>query len=124
MSSFASNTNTTPAPAIGGAAAAAATAAAPSATNEIRIPDITTLQHAFKLALNEDKPIMTDYWIPSIQKTVIIGVKDNKEKLLVKSEEEYTSPICKIFKVGNEYIIMTENSIYIVDAGIATKRIS
>jgi len=54
----------------------------------------------------------------------LIGVKEDKEKLLVKSEDEYTSPISKIYKVGKEYIIMTENSIYIVDAEIPTKRIS
>jgi hypothetical protein len=54
----------------------------------------------------------------------LIGVKEDNEKLLVKSEEEYTSPISKIFKVGKEYIIMTENSIYLVDVTIPTKRIS
>jgi hypothetical protein len=43
---------------------------------------------------------------------------------IVKSEEEYTSPIAKIFKTAQEYIIMTENSIYIVDAGIPSKRIT
>ena len=67
---------------------------------------------------------MMDYWTNSLDKTVLIGVKDNKEKLLVKSEEEYTSPISKIFKVGKEYIVMTENSIYIVDVEIPTKRIT
>ena len=55
---------------------------------------------------------------------VLIGVREGGEKLLVKSEDEYTSPIAKIFKVGNEYIILTENSLYIVNANIATKRIS
>ena len=67
---------------------------------------------------------MMDYWTNSLEKTVLIGVKDNKEKLLVKSEEEYTSPISKIFKVGKEYIVVTENSIYLVDVEIPTKRIS
>ena len=91
-----------------------------------RLPENKTLQHAAKLAIVEDKPIMLDYWTNSLDKTVLIGVKDNeaKEKLLVKSEEEYTSPISKIFKVEKEYIIMTENSIYIVDAGIPTKKIT
>lgn len=91
-----------------------------------RLPENKTLQHAAKLAIVEDKPIMFDYWTNSLDKTVLIGVKDNeaKEKLLVKSEEEYTSPISKIFKVEREYIIMTENSIYIVDAGIPTKKIT
>ena len=45
-------------------------------------------------------------------------------KLLVKSEEEYTSPVSKIYKVESEYIIITENSIYVVSADIPTKRIS
>ena len=89
-----------------------------------RLPDNTTLQHAVKLAIVEDKPILFDYWAGSLEKKVLIGVKENQEKLLVKSEEEYTSPIAKIFKVGTEYIVMTENSIYIVDVAIPTKRIS
>lgn len=92
--------------------------------NGYRLPETTTLQHAIKLAIVEDKPIMMDYWTNSLDKTVLIGVKENKEKLLVKSEEEYTSPISKIFKVGKEYIVMTENSIYIVDVEIPTKRIT
>lgn len=91
-----------------------------------RLPENTTMQHAIKLAIVEDKPIMMDYWTNSLEKTVLIGVKDDetKEKILVRSEEEYTSPISKIYKVGSEYIIMTENSIYIVDVSIPTKRIS
>ena len=104
------------------------TSSAPSAQvttpNGYRLPDITTLQHAAKLSIVEDKPIMLDYWTNSLDKTVLIGVKDNQEKLLVKSEEEYTSPVAKIYKVSTEYIILTENSIYIVDVNIPTKRIS
>jgi hypothetical protein len=105
--------------------AVSAVSNAPATTpNGYRLPENTTLQHAAKLAIVEDKPIMLDYWTNSLDKTVLIGVKDNKEKLLVKSEEEYTSPVSKIFKVGKEYIVMTENSIYIVDVEIPTKRIS
>jgi hypothetical protein len=89
-----------------------------------RLPENTTLQHAAKLAIVEDKPIMLDYWTSSLDKSVLIGVKDTQEKLLVKNEEEYTSPISKIYKVGKEYIIITENSIYLVDIEIPTKRIS
>ena len=89
-----------------------------------RLPKDTTLQHATKLSIIEDKPILFDYWTYSLDKSVLIGVKENQEKLLVKSDEEYTSPISKIFKVGTEFIIMTENSIYIVDVEIPTKRIS
>jgi hypothetical protein len=106
------------------APAPAPAAPSPSAASGYRLPENNTLQHAAKLAIVEDKPVMMDYWTNSIDKTVLIGVKENQEKLLVKSEEEYTSPVSKIYKVGKEYIIITENSIYIVDVEIPTKRIS
>lgn len=89
-----------------------------------RLPSTLCMNHAIKLAIVEDKPIMMDYWTASLDKSVVIGVGENKEKLLVKSEEEYTSTIAKIFKVETEYIIMTENSIYIVSNEIPTKRIN
>jgi hypothetical protein len=60
---------------------------------------------------------------------VVINFKNEKEKKELidycnKSEDEYTSPISKIYKVENEYIIVTENSLYLVSANISTKRIS
>jgi hypothetical protein len=106
----------------GGAAAAAATATGAGAS--YRLPSTLCMNHAIKLAIVEDKPIMLDYWTASLDKSVVIGVGENKEKLLVKSEDEYTSTIAKIFKVETEYIIMTENSIYIVSNDIPTKRIN
>jgi len=99
-------------------------AAAVTTAGGYRLPESTTIQHAVKLSIVEDKPVMMDYWTFSLDKTVLIGVKESGEKLLVKSEDEYTSPIAKIFKVGKEYIIMTENSIYLVDVEIPTKRIT
>ena len=93
-----------------------------TATN-YKLPSGITLQHCAKIAVVEDRPIMFDYWTPSCDKEVLIGVRENGEKLLVKNEEEYTSPISKIYKVEGEYIIMTENSIYIVSADIPTKRV-
>ena len=92
--------------------------------NNYRLPHQTTLQHCAKLSIVEDKPIMFDYWTGSLDKDVLIGVRDSGEKLLVKSEDEYTSPIGKIYKVESEYIIITENSIYMICAQVDTKRIS
>lgn len=89
-----------------------------------RLPSNRCLQHACKLSIIEDKPILMDYWTSSLDKSVIIGVKENEEKLLVKSEDEYTSPISKIYKAESEYIIITENSIYIVSNETPSKRIS
>ena len=90
----------------------------------VRLPSNTCMQHASKLAIADDRPIMLDYWMLSLEKKVIIGVKENGEKLLVKSEDEYTSPIGKIFKIESEYIILTENSIYIVSSDIQSNRIN
>lgn len=95
-----------------------------STASNYRLPSGTTLQHCAKLSIVEDKPIMFDYWTSSCDKEILIGVRENGEKLLVKSEEEYTSPVSKIYKVEGEYIIITENSIYVVSSDIPTKRIS
>lgn len=89
-----------------------------------RLPSDITLKHAAKLSVVEDKPIMFDYWAASLDKKALVGAKDNGEKLLVKSEEEYTSTISKFYKSGTEYIIITENSIYIVSNEIPTRKIS
>lgn len=112
---------------VAAASSSAGTVSIPSSKNasgEYRLPELTTLQHACKLATIEDKPILMDYWVPSIENSVIIGVREDGEKLLVKSEEEYTSAIAKVFKMTKDYIIMTENSIYLCCATTPIKRIS
>ena len=88
------------------------------------LPSQTTLLNAVKKALLEDKAILMDYWQASLEKKAFIGVKTNGEKLLVKSSEEYTSTVSKIFRSENDIIIITENSIYIVSINIPTKKIS
>ena len=93
-------------------------------SSDYTIPSDLSMQHAGKISIVKDKPIMLDYWLASLEKTVIIGVKEDKEKLLVKSEDEYTSPIIKIYKVETEYLVETENSLYIVSSGISSKRIA
>jgi len=89
-----------------------------------RLPSDVTLKHATKLAIVEDKPIMLDYWSSSLDKKALIGIKESGEKLLVKTEDEYTSPISKFYKSSTEYIIITENSIYLVSSDIPTRKIS
>ena len=101
-----------------------ATTEASKAAQNYRLPSDVTLKHAVKLGIVEDKPILMDYWTSSIESKCLIGVRENGEKLLVKSEEEYTSPISKFYKSGTEYIIITENSIYLVSADIQNRRIS
>ena len=89
-----------------------------------KLPDSTTFENASKIAISEDRPILLDYWEGSLNNSCLIGVRESGEKMLVKNPEEYTSPIQKIFKVGEEFIVSTENSLYIVSCNIPTKRIS
>ena len=89
-----------------------------------RLPSDITLHHATKLSIVEDKPIMLDYWTASVDQKALIGIRENGEKLLVKSEEEYTSPISKFYKSAGDYIIITENSIYLVSAEIKSRKIT
>ena len=95
-----------------------------AANSNYRLPSDVTLQHASKLSIVEDKPIMLDYWTASVDKKALVGVRESGEKLLVKSAEEYTSPIAKFYKSATEYIIITENSIYVVSSDIPTRKIS
>ena len=48
---------------------------------------------------------MMDYWEDSYgDASVLIGVRSNDDKMLVRSPEEYTSPISKIFKVAEDIL--------------------
>jgi hypothetical protein len=89
-----------------------------------RLPTDVTMKHAAKISIVDDKPIMMDYWTDSLDKKALIGARENGEKLLVKSEDQYTSQIAKFYKSGTEYIVITENSIYIVSNEIPTRKIS
>ena len=90
-----------------------------------RLPSEITLQNVCKLSITHDKPIMMDYWMDSIERKAIIGVKEaSNEKMLVKSSEEYTSPISNLYRSGSEFIVVTENSIYLVSNDIPTRKIT
>jgi len=76
------------------------------------------------LSIEHEKPIQFDYWTKSLTQEVSIGVRASGEKLLVKNEDEYTSPIVKIYGVDTEYVVMTENTLYCVCGKTPTKRIA
>ena len=95
-----------------------------SAEEEYPLPPNNVWRHVCKQAITQDKPIMLDYWVSSLAKKVFLGIRTNEEKLLVKSAEEYTSPIINMAKLDDVYIICTENSIYLVSAHIDKRKIS
>jgi hypothetical protein len=111
----------TPAPA---AASAAPTSIAATAGSEI-IPSATTLLQAARLAIQQDKPIQLDYYVDTANLKAFIGEDpETKEKVLVKNREEFTSLVSKMYKVGDDFLIMTENSIYIVSGKIQKRKVN
>jgi len=89
------------------------------------VPAEKTLVHAARIAVEQDKPILLDYYNDTKNAKAFLGEDpDTKERILVKNSEEYTSPIQKIFKAATDYIVMTENSIYIVSGAIKKKVIT
>lgn len=100
------------------------TATATPAQQEI-LPHATTLLHASRLAIQQDRPIQLDYYVESATGKAFMGEDpETKEKMLVKSNDEFTSLVGKIYKVQEDFIIMTENSLYVVSAKIQKRRIN
>ena len=85
-------------------------------------PPASVLVRAAQVSIEQDKPIYLDYYQDSVEKKCCIGVRES-EKLLVKSDSEYTSSIESVFKCESCYIVMTENSLYIVSTEIPVKKI-
>lgn len=105
---------------------ASAPASAPLGS-ELEIPSEKILSHAARIAIEQDKPIMLDYYIDTKLGTAFIGEDSKtKDKMLVRSEEEYTSLIQKMFRIkgADDFVVITENSIYIVAGNIKKKSIT
>ena len=82
-----------------------------------------TLVQAAKLAMAQDNPIRLDYYADSCNGKAFMGEDgETKEKMLVKSSEEFTSIILKTYKVAEDYIVLTENSIYVVNGKLQKRR--
>ena len=86
------------------------------------VPSANVLLRAAQVSIDEDKPIYFDYYRDSVEKKCCIGVQ-GATKYLVKSNDEYTSTIQTVFKCETCFVVMTENSLYIVDAGIPIKKV-
>ena len=84
-----------------------------------------TLVQAAKIALEKDCPIMLDYYRQTAGGTAFLGEDpDSKERVLVKSKDEFTSLIKKLYKVGDDFIILTENSLYVVSGKIQKRKVN
>ena len=103
-------------------------ALAPAASNTAPavdiVPSAATLVSAAKLSIQKDMPIQLDYYVDSAEGKAFLGEDaQTSEKMLVKNSEEYTSHIQKIYKAGEDFIILTENSIYLVSSKVQKRKI-
>jgi hypothetical protein len=102
----------------------AATTVPPAGQQQEILPSVAVLQHASRLAIQQDKPILLDYYVDTATGKAFMGEdQETKEKMLIKSNDEFTSLVQKIYKVQDDYIVLTENSLYIVSGKIQKRRI-
>ena len=115
-----------PVQSAGNASNANAVVTAKTATQPSEVmPSPQTMMQAAKLALNEDRAIMLDYYRDSCKGTAFLGEDgETKERILVKSKEEFTSLIKKLYKVGEDFIVITENSVYVVGGNIQKRKVN
>jgi len=116
----------TPAPTTASPATASATSvtSAANAVNE-GLPSATILLQCAKLAIEQDRAIMLDYYRETANGQAFLGEDpETKERVLVKSKEEFTSLVKKLYKVGEDFIVSTENSLYIVSGKISKRKVN
>jgi hypothetical protein len=101
------------------------TAGAASATTPAIEPSPQTLVQAAKIAIEQDRAIMLDYYRQTAGGVAFLGEDpETKERVLVKSKDEFTSLIKKLYKVGDDFIILTENSLYVVSGKIQKRKVN
>jgi hypothetical protein len=96
----------------------------PSTSATEALPSQKLALHAFKNAIEKEKPILLDYWKDSHLGKISICVTEDGNKILLKNKDEYTSSISSMSKTGNELMIITENSIYLISANVKTRKIN
>jgi hypothetical protein len=108
----ASNTASTPA---APGAPAAQQGGAGSQKAKVSLASAKSMEQAQKLSIKLVKPICFYFYVDSLKGKVVIK-SDGEDRIVFKNEDEHTSPILNTFKCETEYIIVTENTIYIISA--------
>lgn len=91
----------------------AITASAPQ--QQLVLPTDKTLQQATKLSLKTKKPICFYFYIDSLKGKISI-INDGEDRIIFKNEDEHTSPIINTYKSDHSFIVVTENTIYILSS--------
>ena len=88
-----------------------------------RINNKTVIQ-AERIALEQRKPVNTTFYRESMMGTVFVGEdKMNTKYLVNKTDSEYlTNRIEKIYKINEDFIIITTRAVYIVHGTIKKRK--
>jgi hypothetical protein len=84
-------------------------------SQQLALPSDKTLQQACKLSLKTKKPVCFYFYIDSLKGKISI-VNDGEDRIIFKSEDEHTSPIINTYKSDSCFIVVTENTIYILSS--------
>jgi hypothetical protein len=86
-----------------------------AASTGLPLPSAETLVKAMKLSLKLAKPLDFYFYEESCRDGVCI-MHDGEDMVIYKNDDERTSPISKTFKSEDQFIVITENTIYIISA--------
>jgi len=84
-------------------------------SSALPLPSAETLVKAMKLSLKLAKPLDFYFYEESCRDGVCI-MHDGEDMVIYKNDDERTSPISKTFKSEDQFIVITENTIYIISA--------
>ena len=82
---------------------------------KLSIPCSDTLIQACTLSIKLQKPTCFYFYVDSLKGAICIASNED-DKIIYKSNDEHTSPIQNTYKVNNEYLVVTENTIYVISA--------
>ena len=83
--------------------------------NKLKLPSDKTLKQATLLSIKHTKPVCFYFFVDSLKNNVCIA-SDGDDRVIFKNEDEHTSPILKTYSSESEYIVITENTIYIISS--------
>ena len=79
-----------------------------------------TLRHAARLSTEQGKPVSMAYFTND----AFLGIESTSStKVLVNSIGDYSTQVQRMYKTPSEYIIVTENTVYIVPGTMCKKMI-
>jgi hypothetical protein len=79
----------------------------------------TICKKLVKIGIQTNLPIKLNYYNDSLENKAALGIfTTTNQRILLKNAEEYTTTIQKIYKANDDFIIQTENSIYLVSGKI------